>query len=145
MLLASQIVIPAESKDGFQDVLNDHLDRLRPADGMEYGFIEEMVVSHWRLRRAWALEARMMEKEIEAQPCGGALDRMAAAFCSLAERPSLGLMHQYQTRLHLNYERALHNMILLRLASVPNEPSPISEHPPAIEAQLLLPPPKDPE
>jgi hypothetical protein len=41
-------------------------------------------------------------------------------------------MHRYQTRLHLNYQRALHNMLLLRAATVPNEPSPISEHLPAL-------------
>jgi hypothetical protein len=39
-------------------------------------------------------------------------------------------LHRYQTRLHLNYQRALYNMLLLRAATVPNEPSPISEHPP---------------
>jgi hypothetical protein len=32
---------------------------------------------------------------------------MADAFTSLADKPSLGLMHRYQTRLHLNYQRAL--------------------------------------
>jgi hypothetical protein len=37
-------------------------------------------------------------------------------------------MHRYQTRLHLNYQRTLYNMLLLRAATVPNEPSPISEH-----------------
>jgi hypothetical protein len=38
-------------------------------------------------------------------------------------------MHRYQTRLHLIYQRTLHNILLLRAATVPNEPSPISGHP----------------
>jgi hypothetical protein len=37
-------------------------------------------------------------------------------------------MHRYQTRLHLNYQRTLYSMLLLRAATVPNEPSPIFEH-----------------
>ena len=36
-------------------------------------------------------------------------------------------MHRYETRLHLMYQRALHNLLLLRTAVIPNEPSPISE------------------
>jgi hypothetical protein len=56
------------------------------------------------------------------------MDRIANAFAELAAKPSLGLMHRYQTRLHLNYQRALHNMLLLRAAAVPNKPSPISGH-----------------
>src|ERR1035441_2142526 len=81
-----------------------------------------MVASYWRLRRAWAIETRLLENETEAQTSGDSLDRMAKAFSDLAATPSLGLMHRYQTRLHLNYQRALYNMLLLRAATVPNEP-----------------------
>ena len=95
--------------------------------------VEEMVASHWRLRRAWAIEARLLDNEADAQSAADPLDRLANAFADLAAKPSLGLMHRYQTRLHLNYQRALHNMLLLRAATVPNEPSPISEHPPLVE------------
>ena len=117
-----------ESPEGFEAVLSDHLDRLQPADGVVFGMVEEMVASHWRLRRAWALETRMLENEAAAQPSADPLDRITNAFVDLAAKPSLGLMHRYQTRLHLNYQRALHNMLLLRAVTVPNEPSPISEH-----------------
>ena len=37
-------------------------------------------------------------------------------------------MHRYETRLHMIYQRAFHNLLLLR-AAIPNDPSPISEHP----------------
>ena len=49
--------------------------------------------------------------------------RIAAAFKDLAESNALPLMHRYETRLHMVYQRALHNLLLLR-AAVPNEPSP---------------------
>jgi hypothetical protein len=87
-----------------------------------------MVASHWRLRRALAIETRMLENEAAAQKSADSLDRLAGAFDNLAAKPSLALMHRYQTRLHLNYQRTLYNMLLLRAATVPNEPSPISEH-----------------
>ena len=128
-LLASQIVMRDESPEGFETVLTEHLDRLQPADGMEFGLVEEMVASHWRLRRAWAIETRMLDNQADAQTAADPLDRVTGAFEELAAKPSLGLMHRYQTRLHLNYQRALYNMLLLRAATVPNEPSPISEHP----------------
>ena len=132
-LLGRQIVMRDESSECFEVVMSDHLDRLQPADGMEFGMVEEMVASHWRLRRAWAIEARLLDNEADAQSASDPLDRLANAFADLAAKPSLGLMHRYQTRLHLNYQRALHNMLLLRGATVPNEPSPISEHPPLVE------------
>jgi hypothetical protein len=56
---------------------------------------------------------------------------------------SISLMHRYETRLHLIYQRALHNLLLLRAADpqnsyTPNEPNPISGHSSEI---LLLPAP----
>jgi len=51
-------------------------------------------------------------------------------------------MHRYETRLHMVYQRALHNLLLLR-AAVPNEPSPISEHSPS-RPLPALPAPGDP-
>jgi hypothetical protein len=157
-LLAKHIVMREESPEVFEAVMTDHLTRLQPADGVELGMIEEMVASYWRLRRAWAIETRLLENETDAQTSGDSLDRMTKAFSDLAATPSLGLMHRYQTRLHLNYQRALYNMLLLRAATVPNEPSPISEHrgtddrllssvnlSPVNERVICLPAPDEPE
>ncbi len=135
-LLSRHIVMRDESPEGFEAVLKEHLDRLQPADGVEFGLFEELVASHWRLRRAWAIETRMLENETAAQTSGDPLDRIANAFADLAAKPALGLMHRYQTRLHLNSQRALHNMLLLRVAAVPNEPSPISGQP-AIQCEVI--------
>lgn len=78
-------------------------------------------------RRSSVNATRLLEYEAAAQPLGDLLDRISNAFSDLASRPSLGLLHRYQTRLHLNYRRALDNMLLLRTATVPNEPSPIED------------------
>jgi hypothetical protein len=139
-LLANCLMLQDESRAAFDALLAQHLDRLQPADGVEYGFIEEMVAAYWRMRRAWALETRMLENRVAAQPSGDEIDRMATAFTDLANQPALGLMHRYETRLHCIYQRALQNFLLLRAAApaIPNEPNPISEHP------AELPPPAAP-
>jgi hypothetical protein len=76
------------------------------------------------------------------------MDSMLVAFDTLAASPSLSLLHRYETRLHLMYQRALRTLIMLRTIeppeppddAAPNDPSPISEHsPPAVE-----PPPAPP-
>ena len=145
-LLARCVVMQNESRTAFDALLAQHLDRLQPADGVEFGFIEEMVSSYWRMRRAWGLETRIFENHAKAQPPGDEIDRMAAAFTDLAASPALNLMHRYETRLHCMYQRALHNLLLLRAAgnaarnaagnanlqigapAIPNEANPISEH-----------------
>jgi hypothetical protein len=60
-LLARCLRLDNESRECFDDLLALHLERLRPADGVEFSMIEEMVASCWRMRRAWAIETRMMD------------------------------------------------------------------------------------
>jgi hypothetical protein len=76
-----------------------------------------------RQRRAWAIETRLLDSALEphtgdADP--GSLARIAAAFTALASQPQIGLLHRYQARLHLMFQRALYNLILLRTASGPD-------------------------
>jgi hypothetical protein len=128
-LLARCLVLEDESSEAFQALLAQHIERLQPVDGLELGMIEEMVAAWWRMRRAWAIETHMLDTAT-ADPAADAtpLDRITTAFTGLASSAALPLMHRYETRLHLVYRRALHNLLMLR-AAVPNEPSPISEHP----------------
>jgi len=140
-LLARCIVMENESRTAFDALLAQHLHRLQPADGLEFGFIEEMAAAYWRMRRAWALETRIFENHAKAQPPGDEIDRMAAAFTDPATHSGLALMHRYETRLHCIYQRALHNFLLLR-AAIPNEPNPISEHPETAGAEIIVEPPE---
>jgi hypothetical protein len=57
---------------------------------------------------------------------------MAIAFDTLAAAPTLPLLHRYETRQHLMYQRALRTFTILRTACPPNDPSPISEHQPDV-------------
>ena len=61
----------------------------------------------------------------------------------LLKIPSATVCSPGMSRLHLNYQRALHSILFLRVATVPNEPSPISEHPAA--TVICLPGPDEPE
>jgi hypothetical protein len=92
--------------------------------------VEHMAAADWRLRRAWALETRLLDRQTAAQPSGPTLDRIADAFSTLADGPAIALLHRYEARLHLMYQRSLHNILILRLSNhaPPNEPSPISGH-----------------
>jgi hypothetical protein len=130
-LLARCLTLGTESRESFDALLALHLERFQPADGVEYTMIEEMVASYWRMRRAWAIETRLLDDQIAAQPGrrdGNELAHIATAFSQLAVSPSLALIHRYETRLHVMYQRALHNLLLLRTVAAPNEPSPDSEH-----------------
>lgn len=141
-LLARCLLLDDESPEAFKTLLEDHIQRYRPADPVEFGFIEEMVGAAWRLRRAWAIETRMLDSAAAAAAPGAPLDRIAGAFQSLSNSAALPLMHRYETRLHTIYQRALQNLLLLR-AAVPNEPNPVSEHSPDVEP-LPLPTPEEP-
>jgi hypothetical protein len=154
-LFARCVVLDNESRDTFDTLMRQHLDRLKPVDGIEFGMVEEMVSAHWRMRRAWAIETRILQNEIAVQPASqptpdpadAEINRMASAFKSLAATPAMALMHRYETRLHVMYQRALHNLMLLRAADpnpeVRNEPSPISEH--SAPLSILPPAPQQPE
>jgi len=130
-LLAKCVVLENESSACFDDLVAQHTERFAPADGVEFGIVEEMAAAHWRMRRAWAIENRLMEKAIRNQPPGDEAARIAAAFSELAATPELNLLHRYEARLHRIYQRALFNLALLGQRELPNEASPISEHQPA--------------
>ena len=140
-LLAKCVILASESPEGFKDLHDHHLARFMPSDGVEDGFVEEMTASRWRMRRLWAIETRILDDALAAQPPGDELGRIAAAFSTLAARPELHLIHRYETRLHTIYQRALYNLLILRTAEVPNEPTPISGPPPNSAANSPQPAP----
>jgi hypothetical protein len=145
-LLAKCVVLENESGPCFDRLVTEHTRRFAPADGVEFGMIEEMAAAYWRMRRAWAIENRLMEKALRHQPPGDEAARIAAAFSELAATPELNLLHRYEARLHRIYQRALFNLTLLGERELPNEANPISEHqavqaPAGPDPQVLLAPP----
>jgi hypothetical protein len=132
-LLARIVVLKNESPDGFAEVLTDHLNRFQPADGVEFGIVEEMVAAWWRMRRAWSIETRLLDACFDVPDPGDGDSLLAATFKNVDDSHGLALLHRYETRLHCIYQRGLRNLQLLRSAQIPNEPNPISEHLPVPE------------
>ena len=120
-LLSDCVLLPGECRESFQELVASYLNRFGPVDDIDLGMIEEMASAAWRLRRAWAIENKLFAGEIDSQPWDGGLDRIAASFRRLAASPELALLHRYETRLHLMYQRAFHNILLLRTAEMRNE------------------------
>jgi len=137
-LLARIVVLKNESPDGFAEVLTDHLDRFQPADGVEFGVVEEMVAAWWRMRRAWSIETRLLDACFDVPDPGDGDSLLAATFKNVDDSHGLALLYRYETRLHCIYQRGLRNLQLLRSTQIPNEPNPISEQLPVPE------PPTDP-
>jgi hypothetical protein len=81
------IVLDHESRENFQILLQQHVDRFQPANEVEFNMIEEMCAAYWRQRRAWAMETALLDKEIALQPARANADRMASAFDTLAAAP----------------------------------------------------------
>ncbi|MGA3240694.1 MAG: hypothetical protein ABSG03_30860 [Bryobacteraceae bacterium] len=131
-LCATCLVLDDESREHFLTLLQQHVDRFRPADEVEQGMIEEMTAACWRQRRAWSIETRMFNTHMARSKDGDALDRMVDAVEIMAAAPSLSLLQRYENRQHLMYQRALRTFILVRGVKIPNDPSPISEHPPVV-------------
>jgi hypothetical protein len=119
--LAKQILVGTETPAAFKVVFDLFVARWAPVDDVEMGMVEEMAAAYWRLRRAWAMETEMLETEMQNQPARRNLARLTAAFGLLAADPKLNLLHRYQTRLHVDQQRALHNLLLLRQAGITNE------------------------
>jgi len=129
-LLAKLLVLKEEPPEAFEDFLNDYNGRFDPVDGVEAGLVDEMVAAAWRTRRAWAIENRMLDTAMATKPGDSPVDRLTTAFSGLAADNQLDLLHRYETRLHMMFQRAFHNLVLLRQFSpprdawpaIPNEP-----------------------
>ena len=121
-LFSKHIVIGQESPEAFDDIVNRHLDRFDPDDEVEQSLVEEMVAAHWRLRRLWAVENQWLQAALENQPPSPETARIAGAFGEVADSPRLGLLHRYETRLHLMYQRAFRNLLRMRNSPAQNEP-----------------------
>jgi hypothetical protein len=121
--LTDGVVLGQESREAFQELFNFHVDGFSPVDDVEMGMVEEMASAYWRIRRNWAIEKSLIESATAAQPEGPELPRIAAAVFELAAAPGLESLRRYETRLHVIYQRALHNLLILRSVKNQAEPS----------------------
>jgi hypothetical protein len=123
-------VLKRENPENFRKLLQQHMDRFQPNDEVELGMVEEMAGARWRMRRAWATETEIFDMQYSSSRY-----TRAEAFLNLGESPAMALAQRYENRQQIIYQRALRTFILMRQIpmpdiDIPNDPSPISEHPP---------------
>jgi hypothetical protein len=124
-LLAKSVVLTYESEGVFQQFFDEHLQKLNPADGVEYAIVEEIVVAAWRLRRVWNVETTLFNKGIARSTENSAPGRAAEAFTSLGINNQLQLLDRYETRLQRLFQRGLKTLEQLRKQpQVTNYPEP---------------------
>jgi hypothetical protein len=115
-------VVDGESRAAFQDLFNFHVDCFGPLDDVEMGMVEEMASAYWRIRRNWAIGNYLLDSAAAAQPDGPELPRLAAAYSELSATPQFAHLRRDETRIHVMYQRALYNLLILRSARNRSEP-----------------------
>ncbi|MBZ5632616.1 MAG: hypothetical protein LAO55_05740 [Acidobacteriia bacterium] len=131
-LSAKTVVLPAESHEQFQLLLDAHIQQFQPANPVEMDLVEAMAVARWRLRRIWAIETSLFTAELvrraediddEFTDMTGE-DRLAWVFETLADGgQSLSLLARYEGNLNRAFDRAFKQLNLLK-SQRQNEPKP---------------------
>jgi hypothetical protein len=137
-LSAKSILLPAESREQFQILLDAHIQQFQPANDVEMDLVEAMAVARWRLRRIWAIETSLLANELtrraediddEFTEMTGE-DRLAWVFQRLADGgQSLALLARYEGNLNRAFDRAFKQLNILK-SQRQNEPKsePTSPH-----------------
>lgn len=135
-LTAKSVVLPHESSEDFQLLLDGYVAQFHPQTEVEMELVETMAIARWRLRRIVTIEANLLANEMvsHAEEIDGKFDgidgdgRMAWVFQHLANQgQSLALIIRYEGTLNRAYDRAfkqLHLLQSVRNPSQPNEPKP---------------------
>ena len=126
-LLSKIVCLNTESDEAFQQMLDDHLIRFQPADGVENEFVEQMVAA-WRLRRAWAVSNQFLNAEAYDPRGGDGLNNLATLFVNPQAQHTFDLFMRYETAFQRSYQRAFQNLLVLRTLNLRSEPSPENEH-----------------
>ena len=63
-LTAESVVLPTESREQFQLLLDSHVQQFHPQGEVEMELIETMAVARWRLRRVCTVETSLLDNEL---------------------------------------------------------------------------------
>jgi hypothetical protein len=133
---AESVVLPTESSEDFQALLDSYTHQFHPQGGVEIDLVQAMAAARWRLRRISTIETTLLNNEMtrHAKDCRRELNnpddlaRLAWVFQKLADHgQSLALLMRYEGALNRSYDRAFKQLLLLQSAhhrAQPNEPKP---------------------
>jgi hypothetical protein len=129
-LSAKSVLLPAESHEQFQLLLDAHIQQFQPANPVEMDLVEDMTVARWRLRRIWAIETSLLANELtrRAEDIDEEFtemtteERLAWVFQRMADGgQSLSLLARYEGNLNRSFDRAFKQFNLLK-SQRQNEP-----------------------
>jgi len=142
-LTATFKILPGESQQDFEALLEAHRTDHRPVGALEEELVRSLAIARWRLARVAALEAHLFENEmarsqdqideefVEIEDLG----RLAFVFRNLADQSqSLSLLIRYENSLTRTCDRAFKH--LLAVQKLRNEPKP-TPPPTAVEMPRL--------
>jgi hypothetical protein len=133
---AKSVVLPTESQEDFQALLDSYVDQFDPQGGVEIDLVETMAAARWRLLRISNIETALLNNEMtrRAKDCRRELNnpddvaRLAWVFQKLADHgQTLSLVIRYEGALNRSYDRAFKQLHMLqsgRRRVRPNEPKP---------------------
>ena len=123
-LTAQTAVLPNESPEEFQELLDAFLAEYQPAGPTETLLVEQMAMASWRLRRMRALETGLFGLRMSQLPRdenAATLDPASRAFAYDASGSrAIESLSRYETRIERSFYRALHELERLRAASPEN-------------------------
>jgi len=136
---AASVVLPTESSEDFQSLLDSYIHQFHPQGGVEMDLVQTMAAARWRLRRISTIETTLLNNEMtrRAKDCRRDLNspddaaRLAWVFQKLADNgQSLALLMRYEGALNRSYDRAFKQLLLLQAHRPrPNEPNPAQNRP----------------
>lgn len=130
-LSSKSVLLPTESQEQFQLLLDAHIDQFHPASPIEMDLVEAMAVARWRLRRIWAIETSLLANELTRRAGDidqefselTAEDRLAWVFQRLADNnQSLALLARYEGNLNRAFDRAFKQLNILQQQNEPKPP-----------------------
>src|SRR5262249_25087679 len=135
-LTSKSILLPHESKEDFQALLDSYVQQFRPVNAMQSELVQSLAIIRWRLNRIAAFEKSLFELQVikdteefdekfgDASP----VDRLAWSFKELVGYGTeVTMMLRYESTLNRIYHRTLAQLRQLQSATntkLQNEPKP---------------------
>jgi hypothetical protein len=137
-LYSKQVVLPNESPEDFEALVQAYIDALHPRNRFELELVREMAVARWRGQRIWTIEKRMMTETMpkilpiwaeivpesanfdEDEEQTREINQTTDAFSTLAENNRhFLLLNSHEYRQKTIFLKALHRLLAARRGSPP--------------------------
>jgi len=149
--LSSQtIVLPGESAEDFQSLIDSYIEQFQPAGAVEADLVQTLAAARWRLRRLQRMETEMFELEMLNRRADinaefteiSDTERVAWVFQKMAnEQKCLNMVLRYEGTFTRSYDRAFKQLQILQSArsrAQQNEPKPAPTRPDAAATSPAL-------